>query len=279
MWADGSYPFDIRNQQQSSNMEKIIYFVEDKWKRCAFRFVKNYKPRKWFRKEKIEYSFSSIDGMLFDEEELMKAACQRIEKDYPNAWIFCEEFLQFAEDRKLQRYWAICKYVKGHADKYYTGIGGDGKPEYSEDIFDARLSLDADSADETLQTIRQSTKDDRVWVNQVYLNLVNELLTPIFMITCTSKRSNVTKYLARIEGNRLRLVTTSDAAARFTFSGMQKTYAHLKQNNKNFMYAALPVFVDNVKSKDIESYMKEQKVSRMVVMDLQLKHLNRGNGK
>jgi hypothetical protein len=95
------------------------------------------------------------------------------------------------------------------------------------------------------------------------------------MITCTSKGSGVTKYFAREEGKRLRLVTTSNSAAKFDYETVMKMYEHLTQTNKNFLYAVMPVFKDNVRSSDIERYMREKKVSRMIVMDLQLKFLNR----
>ena len=106
--------------------------------------------------------------------------------------------------------------------------------------------------------------------------MTNELLSPVMMITCTTKREKqTTKYLARIEGNRLRLVNTSNAAKKFTYEDAMKQYEYLVTHNKNFMYAVLPVFKDNVHCRNIESYMREKKVSRMIVMDLQLRFLNR----
>jgi hypothetical protein len=93
------------------------------------------------------------------------------------------------------------------------------------------------------------------------------------MITCTSKGSGVTKYFSREEGRRLRLVTTSQAATKFNYEEALTMYEYLKQTNKNFLYAVIPVFKDNVSAKNIEQYMRDHKVSRIIVMDLQLKFL------
>ena len=54
-----------------------------------------------------------------------------------------------------------------------------------------------------------------------------------------------------------------------------KMYEYLRTENKNFLYAVLPEFKDNVNCKNIEAYMREKKVSRMIVLDVQLKFLNR----
>ena len=73
----------------------------------------------------------------------------------------------------------------------------------------------------------------------------------------------------------MRLVTTSDAATKFNYEDVLTQFEHLKQTNKNFLYAVLPAFKDNVNVKNIESYMKENGTSRMLIMDLQLKFMNR----
>ena len=78
-----------------------------------------------------------------------------------------------------------------------------------------------------------------------------------------------------MDGNRLRLVETSFSASKFTYEIGLQMCEYLKQHNKNFLYAVLPDFKDNVSAKNIEQYMREHKVSRMIVMDLQLKFLNR----
>ena len=151
----------------------------------------------------------------------------------------------------------------------------DKSPEWTFNIENADIGLDRKSTEQTVDNIRKAT-GERVSVMEIYLDLVNELLTPIFMITCTSKRSNKeTKYFARLEGNRLRLVGTSDAAHKFTYEEVLAMHEHLVANNKNFLYAVLPQFKHNVHYKKIEDYMREMNVSRMVQLDMKLKWINR----
>ena len=159
-------------------------------------------------------------------------------------------------------------------EEFYCGSDQYGKPEYTTDLNDVRFSLSESSINETLQTVRKSTRD-RAYSRLVFLSLENKLLSPCMTITCTSKSSGVTKFFAREEGSRLRLVMTSQAATKFNYEDSIKMWEYLKQHNKNFLYAVMPDFKDNVSAKNIEQYMREHKVSRMIVMDLQLKFLNR----
>ncbi len=255
-------------------MEEIIYFEENPKRHGVIRFVKNYRRGNWFRKERIEYCLTSTDSLSFNDQADIDKACARIKKDYPDAKISHDTFSAFSKKYDLHRFWVIAHW-ENKVKMYYDGSDGHGKATYTTDMDSVRMMLSYRSARETLLTIQQTTRD-RVWVMPVYLNLVNELLTPVMMITCTTKRSKQeTKYLARVEGNRLRLVNTSDAAQKFAYEAVLTMYEHLVTHNKNFMYAVLPVFKDNVHCRNIENYMREKKISRMVVMDLQLKFLNR----
>ena len=78
-----------------------------------------------------------------------------------------------------------------------------------------------------------------------------------------------------MEGARLRLNTTSDAAGKFTYKEVLATFEYLQTHNKNFLYAVLPVFKENVHCKQLENYLKKNKVSRMVQMTTKLRWLNR----
>ena len=258
----------------NKDMEKIVYFEENPERHGVIRFVKNYRRGSWFRKERIEYCLTSTDGFTFNDKETIDKVCARIKKDYPKAKISHEAYDAFSEKYALHRFWVIARWSKT-VKEFYDGNDGHGKATYTSDLESVRMQLSYSSAKETLRTIQQTTRD-RVWVMPIYLNLINELLTPVMMITCTTKRGKQeTKYLARVEGNRLRLVVTSDAAQKFAYEAVLTMYEHLVTHNKNFMYAVLPVFKDNVHCRNIESYMREKKVSRMVVMDLQLRFLNR----
>ena len=70
-------------------------------------------------------------------------------------------------------------------------------------------------------------------------------------------------------------VPYADAATKFSYEDVLAQFEHLKQTNKNFLYAVLPAFKDNVNVRDIENYMQENGISRMLIMDLKLRFMNR----
>lgn len=255
-------------------MGKIVFFEEDPKVKGVLRFVSGYQSAKWWRREKIKYSYHALDGSMFEyKEEEHDLICNRIKSDYPNALVYLLDYDEFLEQFSNNRFFAICKWNEKD-NEFYQGDGLDRKALYSTDIADARMMFAESSANQTLRTIQQTTRD-KVYLRTLYLNFENGLFSPCLMITCTSKGSGQTKYFAREEGKRLRLVTTSNAATKFNYESAVQMWEYLKTRNKNFLYAVLPVFKDNVNCKNIEQYMRENKVSRMVVMDLQLKHLNR----
>lgn len=255
-------------------MEKYVIFREDKSKNGVYLFVKKFVPKRWFRREKIEYCASADQAELFADNDVMAKVCDRIKKDFPNAEIICDDFRSFTTKMAKHRFWVIGRWRDDSTEEFFCGSDQNGKPCYSTDMNEVRFSLSETSTNETLQSIRKSTRD-RVYSRVMFLSLENELLSPCMMITCTSKGSGVTKYFAREEGKRLRLVLTSEAAAKFDYETVLTMYEYLRIHNKNFSYAVLPVFKDNVSAKNIEAYMRANKVSRMIVMDLQLKFLNR----
>lgn len=254
-------------------MEKYVIFREDKSKNGVYLFVKEFKPKKWLRREKIEYCISADQAQTF-KPSMMAKVCDRIKRDYPNAEIICDDYREFTDRMVRHRFWVIGRWRDDGTEEFYSGNDQHNKPEYTTDLNEVRFSLAESSTNETLQTIRKSTRD-RVYSRLVFLSLENELLSPCMMITCTSKGSGVTKFYSREEGNRLRLVMTSFVAAKFDYETALKMWEYLKMQNKNFLYAVLPVFKDNVSAKNLEAYMKANHVSRMIVMDVQLKFLNR----
>lgn len=255
-------------------MDNCIMFREDRDKHGVILFVKSYRPKSWLRKEKIEYTIDTEMAERFDDNTIKQKICDRIKKDFPNAEIWCEDYCTFFDRMVNHRFFVIGRWREDGTEEYYCDGDRDGKPEYCRDLENVRFILSERSADETLRTIRKSTRD-RAYTRMVFLMLVNELLSPCMMITCTSKGSGVTKYYSREEGKRLRLVTTSNAAAKFDYESVLRMYEYLHQRNKNFLYSVVPVFKDNVNCKDIEKYIRENHISRMVVMDLKLKHLKR----
>lgn len=255
-------------------MRTIIYFEENENQKSIIRFVKGYRRGRWFLREKIWYSYSVVDGLPFVDEETIALVTTKVKKDYPKAVIHCEEYQQFMNKHQLQKFWVIGRWNENGREEFYSGNDQNNKPTYSEDMQEVRMMFAESSAKETLRTIQQTTRD-RVFIRTLYLNLVNELLTPVFMITCTSKGNDETKFFKKLDGNRVRMVGTSGAAAKFTYEEVLERFAYLQQHNKNFLYAVMPVFKDNVSARNIENYMKENRISRMIIMDIQLRHLNR----
>lgn len=256
-------------------MKQIIYFKSSE-KPDVYRFVKSYRRGRWYRKERIEYSFFPSDAVQFTDNVEKSLVCERIKKDFPDVSIFSDDFLSFMSSHKDNRFWVIAQHDFGGdgISGFYCGFGSGNKAAFSTDIYSAEIIMSKSSALETLRTIQRSA-GGLYSESVVYLSIANRLLSPCMMITCTNRRSNITKYFSRLEeGNRLRLVKTSVAARKFCYDDALSMFERLRMQNKNFLYAILPAFKDNVHCKDIESYMREKKVSRMITMGLQLKHLN-----
>ena len=259
-------------------MEKIIYFLESEDKHGVIRFVKSYKPKRWFRGERIEYTPFSLESMDCEDDGIIVLSTKRVMKDFPQAKVFCDDYATFLKKFETKEFWVICHYdEEGAVDGYYSrqmSVTTDGRPWLTEDIKDAEISLDYKEAKMTRDNLRR-TCNERFSVCPIYLDLTNLLLTPIMMITCTSKRGKQeTKYFSKMDGNRLRLVTTSNAAAKFTYAESLDMFELLKSSNKNFLYAVIPAFSQNVHAKNIGTYMREKNISRMVQMTMNLNKLN-----
>lgn len=261
-------------------MVKMICFEEKEGKPGVIRFVSSYQRRKWYRRERIDYTIDvlrSNSDKKFSKsysEDDFDAIRAYIKKDFPEAKIYETDFESFVENHANNRFWVICTYLKNGRIGYYCDNDQNMKAEYTEDLTDVRMIFSESSAYETFRNIQRSTRD-RVWVMEIYLNLTNELLTPVMMITCTSRKTDKTKYFARLEGNRVRLVNTSDAAARYPYEEVIKMYEYLLTHNKNFLFAVMPTFKDNVNCRDMKAYIKDKKISRMIAMDMKLRYLRR----
>lgn len=253
-------------------MGKIVYFIESLDVPCAVRFVKGYRKGGWFRRERVEYTFSLNEAMEFPlDSPLIERVTSVIRRNFLHAKIKSLGIGEFEEAASLRKFWAIvvCDEV---SEKFYCGRFDGGRPVCSDDIMECSMMLSKSFADEVLRTV-QVSRNTRAFVTTLYLPFVNGLLSPCMMITCTAKRSGVTKFLARVEGNRLRLVNTSGSAHLFTYEDALVTFNHLSANNKSFLYAILPAFEKNVNARDLEKYVAENNVSRALAMDFQLKNV------
>lgn len=258
-------------------MEKLIYFEANPGNPGVIMFVMDYQRKKWFRREKIAYTLNISFSNRYQSysEDDFEAIEARIKQDYPNAQVWKTDVDSFIDAHRNNRFWVVCTWLNNVGRiGYYSDNDRHYKAEYTEDMSDVRMILSESSANEILRNIQRSTRD-RVWVQDVYLNLINELLTPVLMITCTSRKSEETKFFARAEGNRLRLVNTSEAAKKFPYEEAIQMFEYLRTHNKNFLYAVLPGFKDNVSCRNLEAYMKANKVTRMIALDMKLKHLSR----
>ena len=256
-------------------MAKLLFFEENEGQKCVFRFVKSFSNGGWFRKKRIEYTLLQSEAYCFSgNEPIPTFITEMIKIDFPDARVVVMEQSEFLTEYAMNRFWVISRLSNNSKEEYFCGRINRNEITYSGNLSEVRMILSETSATETLRTIQQ-TAMDKVSVRQVYLNLTNELLTPIFMITCTNKKDGTTRFFKKLDGNRVRAVVTSFAAAKFTYEDVLVKFTYLQQHNKNFLYAVLPVFKDNVSAMNIESYIKENKVSRMVAMDLQLKYLNK----
>ena len=248
----------------------ILYFKEKAGEPCAIRFVKDYRKRGFLRKERIEYTFDLRQAYDFPELDDVLAASKRIMKDWPGAVVNWPDEEEFKKEFALHKFWVITQRdVNGDPYEFYTGRDKLHQAEFTEDINKASIGLDMQSEADTVGRLR--TKGTRIAIDCVYLSLVNDLLNPNFMIICTSRREGQrTRFFARQEDTRLRLVETSDAAKKMPYREAIDTYERLKATNKNFNYAVLPVFKDNVHYKNLEDYVLKTRVSRALKMNLRL---------
>ena len=255
-------------------MGKIAYFEEGNKKASVVRFVESYKRARWFRRERIVYSMSLPDAAYFEYEETMGKVEARILKDYPDAKVRFSDEREFSDKHQKSVFFVVAKLLGDGDDLcYYSGMTR-GKADWTGDIDDAEIHFEMESADETAGRIRRG--GGRIIVLSIITNLTNGLLEPNFMIVCTSKRGKQeSKYFSRIDVNRVRMVSMSNAATKYDYRQVLQVYEYLKAHNRNFLYTVLPVFKDNVHCRDLEKYIKEKKVSQMVQMTTKLKWLNR----
>lgn len=254
----------------------MVYFTNASQKHYVLWFVKGFRKKSLFRRAKVYRTLDRSEAYDFRDMTTgeLSEVIALVRSVYPQS--VCTEMSNDCFSRNFvgNRFWVICTFTKKDELAFYSDNDKDGKAEYTTDFNDARVMMAESSANETLNTIRSTTRD-RVWVQQVYLTLSNELLKPNFMIVFESKTSGEERYFTKVDGHRIRGCATSDAATKFNYEDMMVQFRNLSSTKKGYFFAVMPRFEDNVNIKDISSYMQRKKISRMIVMDLQLKHLNR----
>jgi len=247
-------------------MSKTILFPIDKTRNASpFVYIKSYRRGGFLRRERIEYTYSRR-GSVDDGD--VTAALARAKQDYPDMGAYLIDDGMHTHDLSEQTFWVIFEHVTG---RYYAGMGKRGL-EFTDDIWEAEVIFSRSEALETLAGLRL-TRGLRLTADSIILTCINKLTRPLFTITCTSRKSGVTKFFSRQEDGRLRLVETSDAAAHFTYEEVMEEFERLRTSNKHFSYAVMPPFEDNVRAKKIGEYILTHKVRRGFVSAMKLKNM------
>lgn len=237
-------------------MKKIIYFTEGTVAQ-PMRFIRAYRKKSLFKREEIQFSYFAHE--LDIDDETAQRIIELVKKHYPKADVGCDTVENFGETMAKYRYYAVSMYVdNGSFYGFDTGITWKGENEWTTVIEDAQLYYDHKSAGENASMIAMKT-GAKVTVSEVYVNEVNPLSEQEFVITCKSRKSGRTQFYARTEGTRIRLVRTSDAAARFLFADSLSMFDELKAKNKAFFYTVMP-YIPNVNCNELERMYEEKKI-------------------
>lgn len=251
-------------------MAKVIYFDAEPTKKGVIRFVEDYRMGGFLRKEKIQYGIAGGYLPVVEEEQ---SIYDRIVHDYPSAIVYYGTVADTERRLDTKRFWLIGKDAGKGIDMYYSHVTA-GHVEWTSDVPNAEIQFDEQAAVSTVSELRRA--GEKAVVVPVYMNFDNPLLAKGFIILCKSKKSGVTKYFARHEeGNRIRLVKSSNSAARFTYAEAVGMFESLKGSNKAFFYTVCPAFKGNVNFTSIENYMASGKVAKAIAVSDKLKWMNR----
>lgn len=252
-------------------MKKVIYFTDGEGVK-PFKFVKAYRKKSLLKSESAQLSYF-VHELDIDDEMAERIKCF-IKKHYPDAVIGYDTVENFEETMFKYRYYAVCKFTaSGTFCGFNTGYISHGEPVWKTEIEDAQLHYEHTSAEDSAKAIAAKT-GERVTLTTVYILNANQLSEQEFVITCKSKRTGKTQFYARQEGTRLRLVRTSDAAAKFHYNLAIDMFDELKAGNKAFLYSVIP-YIPNVNCADLEKMYEEKKIPLAIMMTTKLKWMNR----
>ena len=252
-------------------MKKVIYFTEGKGAQPV-RFVKAYRKKGLFKRENAELSY--FEHELDIDDEMAERIIAFIKRHYPDAQVGYDTAEDFEGTMAKYRYYAVAMYVSnGGFYGFDTGSTRHGEREWTTDIKDAQLHYDHTSAQENASAIAMQT-GSMVTTAIVYVTDVNPLSEQEFIITCKSKKSGRTQFYARTEGTRIRLVRTSDAAAKFSFGLVIDIFDELKAKNKAFFYTVMP-YIPGVNCNELEQMRKENKIPVAINMTTKIRWMGR----
>lgn len=246
----------------------------------AIQFVKDYRKKGLFRKERTSYTPDVTKAMPVNDIVLAGKIEERVKKDYPFASV-----IRMTEESFYKCYgkdhifWAIARRDRnGDAMDFYTGMNDkNGVPLFSTDIRRASLHLDDRCAADTVGAFRNIDKGSVIGLEKVYCNLVNQLSTQRFMIVCMKRGGERARFFVRRDDKTLVTADWSDEAAKYLYSEVVKVYDDVKANCKGYAYAVLPAFNDNVNCRNIEGYVKANKIPTSLRMTFRLEGLVKKN--
>lgn len=252
-------------------MKKVIYFTDGEGVK-PFLFVKAYRKKSLFKRENVQLSYFVHE--LDIDDEMAENIIAFVKRHYPKAIIGYDTVENFNETMYKYRYYVVAKYIQsGNFYGFDTGSTSRGERQWTTEIQDAQLHYDASSAQESAMLIAKET-GEMVTMTAVHVLNVNPLSEQEFVIVCQSKKSGRNQFYSRIEGKRLRLVRTSDAAAKFSYSIVLAMFEQLRAENKAFNYSVIP-YIPNVNCADIDKLDKEGKIPHAIMMTTKLKWMER----
>lgn len=251
-------------------MKKVIYFTDGEGIK-PFVFVKAYRKKSLFKRENVLLSYF-VHALDIDDETAEKVIAF-IKRQYPDAKVNYETVETFEQTMFKYKYYVVAKHIQnGDFFVFDTGLSVRGDHEWTSVIDEAQLYYDNTSAAENARAVAKQT-GEHVTLTTVYIAHVNPLSEQKFIIICKSKKSGRTQFYARSEGTRLRLVKTSDAAAKFHYSLVLSMFDELKAKNKAFFYTVMP-YIENVNCADLERMYKEKKIPVAIQMTTKIKWMD-----
>lgn len=252
-------------------MKKVIYFTDGDGVK-PFMFVKAYRKKSLLKRENVQLSYFVHE--LDIDDEMTERIISLVKRHYPNAKVNCETVDTFEQAMYKYRYHVVCKHIpNGDFYGFDSGCTSEGEVAWTMEIENAQLHYDQASAEESARAISSHT-GECVTLTSVYIAKVNPLSEQEFIIHCKSKKSGRVQFYSRTEGTRLRLVRTSDAAAKFNYSQALSMFDELKAKNKAFFYTVMP-YIENVNCADLEQMYKENKIPVAINMTDKLKWMGR----
>lgn len=246
----------------------------------AIQFVKDYRKKGLFRKERISYTPDVTKAMTVHDIVLAGKIEERVKKDHPFASVIRmtkESFYKCYGKEHI--FWAIARRDRnGDAIDFYTGVNDkNGVPLFGTDIRRASLHLDDRCAANTVGAFRNIDKGSVIGLEKVYCNLINQLSSQGFMLVCMVRGKGAPRFFVRRDDKTLVTADWSDEASKYLYSEVMKVYDDVKANCKGYAYAVLPAFNDNVNYQNIEGYVKANKISTSLRMTFRLEGLVKKN--